>query len=162
MPTAAKKKAVAKKAAPKKVTAAKTKPAGPLFDEVILKVWNFKNIPIGSIVKGTIGKRSFTGRLQHENNKFYLCQDAINGQSCENKLGYGSSYSIGSGSPEDLKNNSVIITDVTLDPTFVIPPPPKKFNIRGHRVEFKKGYIQIGCTTVRNTVFREMSKELID
>ena len=68
-----------------------------------------------ALTKKDIGK-SFTacirgtnvrGKVQFEGERYFLCQDHINGALCKDKLGYAYSYTVMSGSVEDIAINQV-------------------------------------------------------
>ena len=55
-----------------------------------------------------IGEQTYgTGTIQVENGMVYLCQDYAVGMQCEDKLGYKYSWQVGTGSYDDLENNTV-------------------------------------------------------
>lgn len=47
------------------------------------------------------------GKLCVQNGEVYLCQNERDGDDCKDKQGYKYSWVVGSGSPEDLKEESV-------------------------------------------------------
>lgn len=70
------------------------------------KGFNFK-----SNIDGTPSE----GKIQVENGKVYLCQDKKDGEDCQDKLGFMYSW-IGKGSPEDMKEFCINVTDFEIVP----------------------------------------------
>lgn len=61
----------------------------------------------GKKFKANINYLPAEGRIQVEEGSIYLCQDARNGSSCEDKLGFEYSWCIGDGSEMTLIKNGV-------------------------------------------------------
>lgn len=61
----------------------------------------------GKKFKASIHDIPVEGRIQVEEGSIYLCQDVMNGYSCEDKLGFKYSWYIGDGSEMTLIKNGV-------------------------------------------------------
>lgn len=66
--------------------------------------------------KANIDGTPSEGKIQVENGKVYLCQDKQDGEDCQDKLGFMYSWTIGKGSPEDMKEICVNVTDFEIVP----------------------------------------------
>ena len=53
------------------------------------------------------GQRIEDGAIQEQNGMFYICQDVQHGKNCTDKLGYKHSWSVTSGTPEDIECENV-------------------------------------------------------
>jgi hypothetical protein len=130
-----------------------------LFKEVLTKVPQWENVPVGTKFKAKIEGMWCEGRIQKEYGDILLCQDVKNGSDADNKLGYHHSWTVNDGSIDKLKSNSVEIFDLELDPTFQVPWSKK---IAGYIPSIYEGYVKFGCTTVTNDDIRELVKHLKD
>jgi len=130
-----------------------------LFKEVVTKVPQWENVPVGTKFKAKIEGTWCEGRIQKEGSDIYLCQNEKNGSDADNKLGYHNSWTINDGSIDKLKSNSVEIFDLELDPTFQAPWNKK---IAGYIPSIHEGYVTFGCKTVTNDDIRELVKHLKD
>ena len=150
-------KPIAKKAPAKKPVKRVAKKAAPLFK--IIRVPDWSRILVGSKFTGTIWGKGIAGRIQKEEETIYLCTNNENagGSQCDDMMGFKYSYCLGQGTKEEMAGEGVEILTITLDPTF--KPAP---TIAGRAVIFKKGYIEVGCTTVSNKQVREIVKLLQD
>lgn len=151
-----------KKAATTAKTATVKKTKEPeLFNTLTMLLPNWKHIPSGTKVKGSINSKNFDGRIQRRDSMLYLCQNVVKEHtSLSNKLGFKFAYGIGNGTLAELNRFSVIITEITLDPGYFVPIDIKE--IAGHKVKIKEGFVEIGCNTVDNDVIRELAKNLKD
>lgn len=116
------------------------------------------DVPNGSKFTAVIDGDRASGRIFKESDdKWYLCQDKIQGEESPNKLGYKYSWYFDPSYPihEDVK-----IKTITPDPKFEIPPTPPKLGDYTPRIY--KGYIKVGCTEIPNEKVREMIKYLKD
>jgi hypothetical protein len=130
-----------------------------LFKEVVTKVPQWENVPVGTKFKAKIEGMWCEGRIQKEGSNIYLCQDFKDGSGAENKLGYHHSWTVNDGSIDKLKSNSVEIFDLELDPTFQAPWSKR---IAGYIPSIYEGYVKFGCTIVTNDDIRELVKHLKD
>jgi hypothetical protein len=130
-----------------------------LFKEVVTKVPQWENVPVGTKFKAKIEGMWCEGRIQKEHGDIYLCQNEKDGSTADNKLGYHHSWTVNDGSIDKLKSNSVEIFDLELDPTFQAPWSKR---IAGYIPSIYEGYVKFGCTTVTNDDIRELVKHLKD
>lgn len=56
---------------------------------------------------GIIGDIKVSGRIQYQDEQFFLCQDSIDGCRCKNTLGYRFSWNVSSGTVDQLKRNNI-------------------------------------------------------
>jgi hypothetical protein len=95
--------------------------------------------------------------------KVFLCQNKVSGTSCSDKGGYTYSWSIISGSAEELKQTNIGVTELKLD-VALSTDPPKLFKI-GDNVKVKPAYdgkntfgvfetSRTGCKVTRHAAYR--------
>lgn len=127
-------------------------------EESLLSV-NWSRVPSGTKVKGSFGKVKFEGRFVKRSTASsaglygHICSNTLDGTNAPNKLGYKYSHTISRENEDRFR-----ITELTLDPKFKMP---EVFIINGHAVQFGKGSIKIGCTTVSNTVVKKIAAQLV-
>lgn len=161
---ATKKKAAPKKKAAKKKSAPSYKLNGSLFEEVVLKQINWSKVPNGTkiTVKDADTERKFSGRVFKDKNGYIIiCHNSYNHDYSETDLipGYKYSVNLEKGTPKDLLEWNFTILGLELDPTYVVP---KSIKVNGYLVLFKEGKIKVGCTTIDNSVVREIASLLKD
>ncbi len=123
-----------------------------------VKVWDWSKIPVGSKFTCLIKGKKASGRIQKEGGNIYLCQDVEDGASCDDKLGYKSSWNIFSGSVRDTMGNDVHELEIELDPDY------KKSIEWGQLGEYKvtiyDDFIKVGCTKVTETQIKDILRTL--
>ena len=129
-----------------------------LFKEIVTKVPQWENVPVGTKFEARIEGTLCKGRIQKEGGDIYLCQNEKNGCDADDKLGYFHSWNIGNGSLAKLEQTGVLVIDLELDPTF------QTWNkeIAGYIPSIREGYVKFGCKTVTNDDIRELVKHLKD
>lgn len=122
---------------------------------------NWDKVKVGSKFTCKILGKKIEGRIQIDEYGFHLCQNVVDGSDCINKLGYLYSWVIGNNSTSnELKDIYYVINlKITPDPKFVIP---YTVIILNKVVEFRKGYIKIGCNEINNNLVTEIFCNLID
>lgn len=68
---------------------------------------DLKRSDVGKRFTAKIETVKVEGKIQFENDKFYLCQDEKNGDNCSNKLGYRLSWTVGNGTISALEIHNV-------------------------------------------------------
>jgi len=133
-----------------------------LFTEVITKIPQWDNIPVGTKFKAKIEGRICEGRIQKEDEGIFFCQNERNGQDANDKLGYDHSWNAGNGSLSKLEQNSVEILELELDPQF--KPLPKWVGgyIAAYKPVIGRGHVKFGCKTVSNEDIRKLVSMLVD
>jgi hypothetical protein len=133
-----------------------------LFKEVVTKVPQWENVPVGTKFKAKIEGIWCEGRIQKEGSDIYLCQNEKNGSDADNKLGYHHSWTINDGSIDKLKSNSVEIFDLELDPTFKPLPEWDGNYIADYKPVIGRGHVKFGCKIVSNEDIRKLVSMLVD
>jgi len=133
-----------------------------LFKEVLTKVPQWDNIPVGTKFKAKIEGRVCEGRIQKEDGSIFFCQNERNGQDATDKLGYDHSWNADNGTLSKLEHNSVEILELELDPQF--KPLPKWVGdyIADYKPVIGRGYVKFGCKTVYNEDIRKLVSMLVD
>ena len=133
-----------------------------LFKEIITKVPQWDNIPVGTKFKAKIEGRVCEGRIQKEDGSIFFCQNERNGQDATDKLGYDHSWNADNGTLSKLEHNSVEILELELDPQF--KPLPKWVGdyIADYKPVIGRGYVKFGFKTVYNEDIRKLVSMLVD
>jgi hypothetical protein len=120
---------------------------------------NWRKVDVGTWFSATIDGVKAVGQVTGEANTVYLCQQVKDGDDARNKLGWPFSWNVQEGTAEDLNAHGV--TKFKL-----LKGRPKGLKqkliitIRDNVVEFHRGHIKIGCTTVDNATVRKIAKHL--
>lgn len=149
-------KKTTKKVAPKKAAAKKIRITSvkQIAKEIKAFSVEWSKIPTGTKLEGTIEDKSFKGRFFKSKEGYgYICQDTVAGSDSPNMLGYSKSWFVDKDNVKE-----IVIKDIALDLKFKVP---EVFIVNGETVEFKKGSIKIGCTTVSNTLVKRIAANLI-
>lgn len=122
---------------------------------------NWDLIPVGTKFTATIDGDECEGRIQKEYSFIYLCQNAKNGASTKNKLGYKYSWEIDKN--ETLGYYNIVNLEIELDPDFIDNyVEPEVFPVGEYEASFFKGFIKIGCQTITNECVRKVVEKLVD
>jgi hypothetical protein len=120
--------------------------------------------PTGTKFTGTIQSISVSGRIYKLDGDIYLCQNERDGYipPDKNTLEYESSWTISDGSNYELRDNTVKIFSLELDPEYV-PYVPEVVKINeAHEARVYLGYIIVGCQRISNDVVREVASKLVE
>lgn len=99
---------------------------------------DLKRSDVGKKFTANIEGVRVEGKVQFENDKFYLCQDRKDGDNCSNKLGYRLSWTVGSGTISALETHNV--TDLEMR------------NFTAKEIEEYKDF-QVGDTLIRPGIY---------
>lgn len=113
----------------------------------------------GQYFSAFIKGKKVEGRIQYENDRYYLCQNSNDGSDCADKLGFKYSWAVSSGDEYHLKYNDVtnfkIISKVTFDKLNPDFKPIKKYpKTLGYEITLKDKKIAFGCGAVTITPFQ--------
>ena len=71
-------------------------------------ITDLSTVPVGTPISCFIsGVQIYSGKIQRENNQTFICQNRKAGNSCNNKLGYNYSWSVGDGFSNSVLRNNV-------------------------------------------------------
>lgn len=159
-------KRVAKNAAPRKRATAKKAAAKKVYtiDSSFIQKRIVEEIDWGKVNSGAkiairTGSSTFEGRIfKDSDNDIIICHNVARFDNYYNGLmGYKYSICLGKGTDSEFKEENMTVISLTPDPTFKIPPT---IVVGNDIVEFRKGSIKVGCTTVSNALVREIAEYL--
>lgn len=156
-------KKAAKKAVRKKVVYAETD--SDLIQTV--QQLNTEKIETGYFFIADInGCKNVKGRIvKQAEDDFYLCQNSVDGDnSVSTNLGYRYNWAVSNlNTPDDNCIENLRIYKNKPE-GWKVPEAPLVITVDGdHRtVEFYKGFIEVGCTSINNTIVREIVSKLKD
>jgi len=122
---------------------------------------DWDEIKVGTHFTAFIENEIATGEIQKNGIIIYLCQNTLDGQRCNNRLGYKYSWTIDEGSLEKLGGNSVSLISFAADSEVKkkdAPMPPSYKHDIGYEIQILRGCVKIGCQGIPNYKIRELVK----
>lgn len=124
------------------------------------KIQSIYKAKAGTWFKATIKDTQVIGRIQKEDDNYYLCQNEWDGSDADNKLGFKYSWIVQKGTVVDLKSEDVSQLQLLKSKPkgFIAPKIPKSWIIGDYKATEQKGGILVGCTFVPDKLIKEIAK----